>query len=84
MDPPKCQSCGMPMNSGQFGTNANGSFNNEYCHFCFKDGKFRDEGISMQEKINKSIKISTGIGMPEARARENAKKIFPTLKRWKK
>ena len=41
MDPIYCQSCGMPLVSDtDYGTNQDGSKNNEYCAFCFKDGKF--------------------------------------------
>jgi hypothetical protein len=36
-----------------FGTNIDGSRSKEYCCHCFQKGKFTDEGISLQEKINK-------------------------------
>ena len=35
-----CQSCGMPLNDQVLGTNADGSKNEEYCMYCYKDGKF--------------------------------------------
>lgn len=64
MEQPKiiCQSYGMPMQDKDFGTNANNSKNTEYCHFCFKDGKFTDEGITMQQKIDKNIEIAKRMG----------------------
>ena len=35
-----CQSCGMPIEKDEIiGTNADGSKNNDYCVYCFKDGK---------------------------------------------
>ena len=34
-----CQSCAMPMTDEQFGTNADGSKNEDYCIYCFKDGE---------------------------------------------
>ncbi len=47
-----CQSCGMPLhNEEDFGTNENGSKNLEYYHFCFQKGRFTDEGITIEEKI---------------------------------
>lgn len=35
------------------GTNADKSTSDKFCSFCFKDGKFLDKGISLQEKIEK-------------------------------
>ena len=61
-----CQSCGMPMKSDEdFGTNSDGSKNEEYCHFCYKEGKYTDEGITMEQKIEKNIEIAKKMGMPE-------------------
>ena len=49
-----CQSCGMPLRKKEdFGTNADGSKSNEYCFHCFQNGKFLDEGITLQDKIKK-------------------------------
>ena len=35
-----CQSCGMPLSPEILGTNADGSKNEEYCIYCYKDGAF--------------------------------------------
>lgn len=32
-----CQSCGMPLNSENLGTNADGSKNEDYCMYCYKE-----------------------------------------------
>jgi hypothetical protein len=81
-----CQSCGMPMQKDEdFGTNADGTKNGEYCHFCFKYGKFNDEGITMEQKIDKLVNIAvTQMDIPEDKARAHANEIIPTLKRWRK
>jgi hypothetical protein len=79
-----CQSCGMPMDDNSFGTNANMSKNKEYCHYCFKLGKFTDEGIIMEDKIKKNIAIAVKIGLSESKARTLAESTIPKLKRWKK
>jgi hypothetical protein len=43
-----CQSCGMTLtNNDLLGTNADGTSNDEYCCYCFKDGKFTQD-ISMK------------------------------------
>jgi hypothetical protein len=79
-----CQSCGMPMQKeSDFGTNSSGSRNKEYCRFCFRKGKFSDEGITMKGKIRKNIEIAKRMGMPEGKARELAESTIPRLKRWK-
>ena len=46
-----CQSCGMPIeNKNQLGTNVDKSINEDYCIYCYKDGKFIDD-VSMEEYI---------------------------------
>ena len=47
-----CQSCGMPITSEeQFGRNADGSKNEEYCSYCYRDGAFT-ENCTMDEMID--------------------------------
>jgi len=78
---PFCQSCCMPMGKPeQFGTEADGARSQEYCCYCWKDGKFTDPDVTMEqmiEKVGGMIK-----GMPEAQAREIAETYIPKLKRW--
>ena len=83
---PICQSCGMPLKKTEdFGTNLDDSRNNEYCNFCLKDGRFTDEGITMNQKIEKLAGIGQAkLGMTEEQARDMANGIIPRLKRWKK
>ncbi|MDD4179553.1 MAG: zinc ribbon domain-containing protein [Candidatus Margulisbacteria bacterium] len=79
-----CQSCSMPLRSDKdLGTNADGSFNKEYCHFCYQGGKFTDEGITMAQKIDKMVAKAKEMRIPEANARQLAENILPTLKRWR-
>jgi hypothetical protein len=74
----------MPLaKENDFGTNANGSKSEEYCFHCFQNGKFLDEGITLQEKIDKNVQFAVQIGMAEAEARKMASDILPNLKRWK-
>lgn len=81
--PQICQSCSMPLRTEEdLGTNADGSKNKEYCHFCYQKGKFTDEGITMEQKIEKMVAIAKEMAIPEDKAREMAKNILPKLKRW--
>ncbi len=79
-----CQSCGMPLNSDVLGTNSDGSKNNDYCTYCFKDGKFTAH-ISMNEMIEFCIPhmVNANKDMNEEKARILMQQFFPTLKRWK-
>jgi hypothetical protein len=73
----------MPLRTeGDLGTNPDGSRNKDYCHFCFKEGKFTDEGISMEQKIEKMVSMAKQMNIPEDNARKMAQNILPTLKRW--
>lgn len=81
-----CQSCGMPLDKdpNKGGTNADKSISNKYCSFCYKDGRFLDEGISLNEKIEKNIQMAVSkMNIPESKARELAESILPNLERWK-
>ena len=78
-----CQSCSMPMDSSQFGTNADGSVNSDYCIYCYKDGQFIDD-VSMEEYIEMNIPFAAQAGMTTDQMRHHCETVFPTLKRWKK
>ncbi len=80
-----CQSCGKPL-SGQddFGTNADGNKNNEYCGHCFKGGKFTYPDITMENMIEIAASLMITLAfMDEAEAKSKAKILIPKLKRWK-
>ena len=79
-----CQCCAMPIDETTFGTEANGSKNEEYCQYCYADGHFTmDEMIELNlnylEEFNKDSEVKYTID--EARA--TMKEFFPQLKRWK-
>ena len=80
-----CQSCGMPLRKeSDFGTDRTGSRNMQYCHFCYQYGSFRDDGISMEEKIEKNIAMAIKRGISAEKAKEQARRIIPKLARWQK
>jgi len=80
-----CQSCGMPLDKdpGKGGTNADKSKSKKYCSFCYENGKFKDEGITLREKIEKNIQMAIQMNIPESKARQMAESILPGLERWK-
>lgn len=81
-----CQSCGMPLNSDEiFGTNTDGSKNEDYCVYCFKDGAFTAE-MSMDEMIDFCAEHvdEWGMKISKEEAISMMKENFPKLKRWAK
>lgn len=82
-----CQSCGMPMDKEElFGSNQDGSKNEDYCVYCYKSGSFTED-VTMQEMIEISLmhmkelfEDDENYNAQEAEAQ--MQKFFPTLKRW--
>lgn len=82
-----CQCCGMPMGDTDelYGTNADGSKNEDYCEYCFKNGDFTFKGTMEEEiEICVPIMVKENPEMKEEEARKIMLEWFPTLKRWKK
>ena len=84
-----CQSCGMPLTDEVLGTNADGSKNEDYCMYCYKDGKFLQE-CTMEEMIEHCAQFVNEVnkGLPQPITKEEyigqMKMYFPQLKRWRK
>lgn len=81
---PICQSCGMPMHVEEdFGTDADGTTNYEYCKYCFLDGKFTAPDLTLEEQIERLIDIGVSkLNLTEDHAREIAENTLPGLRRW--
>ncbi len=81
-----CQSCGMPMGDTDelYGTNRDGSKNEDYCKYCFENGDFTFQG-TMEEMIEICVPHMTAAhaDMSSEDARKGMREWFPTLKRWK-
>jgi len=78
-----CQSCGLPIEEGKFGTNPDGTYSEDYCINCFEEGEFNEPTIQMEDMIERSArKLSDETGISEDDAKRKLEKLFPTLKRW--
>ena len=83
-----CQSCGMPLTNEVLGTNADGSKNEDYCMYCYKDGKFLQD-CTMDEMIEHCAQFVNEVnkGLPQPITKEEyigqMKMYFPHLKRWR-
>ena len=79
-----CQSCGMPITKKeQFGTDKDGKMSKFFCKYCYKNGEFIDK-VSMEEYLDMCSQYGAQAGMTNEQMREYCKRLFPTLKRWKK
>ena len=83
-----CQSCGMPLTDDVLGTNADGTKNEDYCMYCYKDGKFLQD-CTMEEMIEHCAQFVNAVneGLEKPITKEEyigmMKTYFPQLKRWR-
>ena len=81
---PFCQSCSMPLHDGDYGTNADGSRSEDYCHYCFQNGKFTEPGLTMAQMIDKVTGFMVEkMKMSDRQARVITEAFIPKLKRWR-
>lgn len=74
----------MPMTQpGEFGTNADGNQNQEYCRYCFQDGQFTWPDATREDFTEKLVGMADKMGMTAEQASAMAQSVLPTLKRWK-
>jgi len=85
MDQKFCQSCAMPLEPASYGSNADGSANEEYCKYCYENGAFTKEE-TMEEMIEGCVPftLEAGTYKTEEEARAAMMEYFPKLKRWAK
>lgn len=82
MDTGICQSCGIPVNEGIYGTKKDGTTNKDYCNHCYLDGDFTAD-VTMEEMLDICVpNIARIRGISEEDAREMMEELIPTLKRW--
>jgi hypothetical protein len=82
-----CQSCGMPMaeaKSEDYGTNADGSRNEEFCSFCYQGGAFINPDMTLDNMIETAAKgwSDSVPGVSYEEALKVSRQNIPTLKRW--
>lgn len=82
-----CQSCGMHMRrSDDFGTNLDGTTNQEYCTYCYQNGEFIED-CTMEEMIDNNLKFfdefkDIKIEFTKEEAKEKMQNVVAYLKRW--
>ena len=76
-----CQCCGMPLADETIGRNGDGSFNEEYCKWCYADGTFTYS--NPDDLIDVCVSHMASEQFPAEAAREYMKNLLPTLSYWK-
>ena len=77
-----CQCCGMPLDDSNISREKDGSFNEDYCQWCYADGNYTYS--DMDDLIEVCIPHMTGQGFTEEQARAYMKEKLPELNYWKK
>lgn len=83
-----CQSCGMPLSDSNRGTNCDGSRNEDYCLYCYKGGEFTqhftmNQMIEFCARFTDQMNQAGGWNLTPEQAKEQMRRFFPQLKRWK-
>jgi len=69
----------------EFGTNADGSKNSDYCCYCYGKGAFFYPEATMEQVIESCLPhVVPDVFSDEAAAKAAMNEFFPTLKYWKK
>ena len=76
-----CQCCGMPLEDSILSREPDGSFNEDYCQWCYADGKFTYSDLSTL--IDYCATYMATDAWPEAQVREYLAQKLPELKHWK-
>ena len=78
----------MPLTDESKGTNADGSRNEDYCTYCYKNGAFTQD-FTMSQMIEFCLQFfdqwntQAGCNLTPMQAKEQMLQHFPHLKRWK-
>ena len=75
-----CQCCGMPLQDDYTSREPDGAFNEEYCKWCYADGKFVYQ--SVDEIVDYLAKHLSNDEWPEEAARAYYEKHIPLLGHW--
>ena len=77
-----CQCCGMPLDDSTTSRDTDGSFNEDYCKWCYTDGKF--VYTSLEQLVNFLVEHFSSEQFPPEQARAYYEANLPKLKHWSK
>lgn len=76
-----CQCCGMPLNDEITSKNPDGSFNEDYCKWCYHDGEFKYS--TKEELIEFCVNHMAAPEWSKEEVRRHMEAVVPGLKHWK-
>ena len=77
-----CQCCGMPLNDDDISREKDGSFNEDYCKWCYADGEYMYS--SMDDLIDVCVRNMADENHTETEVRSYLKARLPELDYWKR
>ena len=77
-----CQCCGMPLEDSVISKENDGTFNEEYCKWCYADGEYMYS--DMDDLINVCVKNMVSEEHSEEEVRSYLKATLPNLNYWKR
>lgn len=75
-----CQCCGMPLEDSSISREKDGAFNEEYCKWCYADGKF--VYTSLEELVDFLVGHMANQEWPPEQARAYFEAQLPKLNHW--
>lgn len=75
-----CQCCGMPLDDSTLSRELDGGFNEDYCKWCYTDGKFVYK--SMEELMDFLVEHMSNEDFPPEQARAFFAEQLPKLSHW--
>lgn len=76
-----CQCCGMPLDDSTISKEPDGTFNEEYCKWCYTDGKFTYDNID--DLIAFCVEHMSNENWSAEQVREYMADMLPKLNHWK-
>lgn len=77
-----CQCCGMPLEDGTTSREPDGTFNEDYCKWCYTDGEFKYSSI--EQLIDFCVTHFASETWPAEQVRAHMEAVLPELAHWKK
>ena len=77
-----CQCCGMPLEDATTSKEPDGSFNEDYCKWCYAGGEFKY--TSPEQLIEFCAEHMASDAWPKEQVRAHMQAVVPELKHWKK
>lgn len=75
-----CQCCGMPLNDSIISKERDGTYNEEFCKWCYGDGKFTY--TNLEEMVDFCVGHMANENWPEEQARAYFEELLPKLNYW--